>query len=61
MGQVMMGGLKRCHFLLKNWDLNLFRGGHIDLLVGFRSRFFGVGGRDWWGNRDNRGYWDSWR
>ena len=41
MGQVMMGGLKGCHFLFKDWDLNLLRGGHIDLLVGFRSRFLG--------------------
>ena len=60
MGQVMMGGLKRCHFLLKNWDLNLFRGGHIDLLVRFRSRFFGMGS-DWWVDRENKCYWDSWR
>ena len=58
MGQVMMGGLKGCHFLLKNWDLNLFRGGHINLLVGLRSRFLWIGGLKWWGTRNGRGYWD---
>ena len=60
MGQIMVGGFKGCHFLLENWDLNLFRGGHIDWLVGFRSRFFGVGGGDWWGSGNTIGCRDNW-
>ena len=62
MGQVMMRCLKGCHFLLKDWDLNLLWGGHKNLFVGFRSRFFGMGGRNWWkirGTRDDRCYWDG--
>ena len=56
MGQIMVGGFKGCHFLLENWDLNLFRGGHINLLVGLISRFFRVGKWYWWGNRNTGGY-----
>ena len=43
----MIRGFKRCYFMLKNWDLDLFRGGHVDLLMRFRFRLFGMRRRGW--------------
>ena len=34
--------------MFKNWDLNLFRGGHMDLVLGFISGPFGMGRGSWW-------------
>ena len=43
----MQGGLKRGHLMFKNWDLDLLRRRHVDLL-GF---LFGP----FWGSREGRG------
>ena len=43
----MNGGFLRCHFMLKNWDLDLIRGGHMDLLLRFGFWLFGVGRVSW--------------
>ena len=46
----MQGGLKRGHLMFKNWDLDLLRRRHVDLLVFLFGSFWGSrgsGGRGW--------------